>query len=128
MQHFRFILRAHVDMNAYRIGPYSYGILHLSHKNLVIGIRTQRTGCREMDDQTDIASIASVAVQRQAHVSQNSIGSALSHLVHCGRHVRQAGDGAYGDAVIHRYNDRSASLAIQNALQSYRLSDLAHDW
>ncbi len=54
-----------------------------------------------MNDQSDIAPIAPMAVQRQPYVSLNRIGAALSHLVHNDGHVREACDGAYGDAVTH---------------------------
>src|SRR5512137_1022057 len=80
-----------------------------------------------MNDQSDISSIASVTMQRQAHVPQNGIGSTLGHLVHCGWHVNQPGDRAHRYAMIHWNYDRSVSFAIQDALQSDRFSDLAHE-
>jgi hypothetical protein len=59
-------------------------------------------------------------------MSQHGIGAALCYLVYNGGHVNQPGYGAYRYAVIHGNYDRSMGLAIQDALQSDRLSDLAH--
>jgi hypothetical protein len=126
VQHFRFILGTYVDMNAHCIFSDSDSVLHSRNHDLMVGVGTQGTGCREVNDQSNISTIASVAMQRQAHVSQNGIGSTLSYLVHCGGHVNQPGDRAHRYAMIHGNYDRSVSFAIQNALQSDRFSDLAH--
>jgi hypothetical protein len=79
-----------------------------------------------MNDKSNITPIAPMTMQRQAHVSQNGIGAAFGHLVHCGWHINQPGNGAYRDAVIHGNYYRSVSLAIQDAFQPDRLSYPAH--
>jgi hypothetical protein len=80
-----------------------------------------------MNYQTNISPVAAVAMQRQAHMTQDCIRAALCHLINGGRHVYQSFYWAYGYAMVHGDDYSSPSFAIQDALQPDRLSDLAHE-
>jgi hypothetical protein len=79
-----------------------------------------------MNYQANVAAIAAVAMQRQAHMTQDGIRPALCHLINGGRHVYQPFYRAHGYAMVHGDYYSSPSFAIQDALQPDRLSDLAH--
>ena len=68
--------------------------LDIGHQNLVIGVGAKRAGGREMNDKSNIAPVATMTVQRQTHVSQYGIGSALGYLIHSSWHIDESGDGA----------------------------------
>jgi hypothetical protein len=79
-----------------------------------------------VDNQSHIPAVSTVAVQRQAHMPEHSVGAALCHLINCGWHINDAVYRADGYAVVHRDYDCSAGFAIPDSLQPDRLSYLAH--
>jgi hypothetical protein len=80
-----------------------------------------------MNYQANISAVAAMAMQREAHMTQDGIRPALCYLINGGRHVYQPVYRAHGYAMIHGDYYSSPSFAIQDALQSDRLSDLAHE-
>ena len=59
-------------------------------------------------------------------MSQDGIGPAFCHFVYRGRHIDQSGNWSYRYSMVHGNDDGPVRLAIQDALQPDRLSDLAH--
>jgi hypothetical protein len=80
-----------------------------------------------MNYQTNIPAVAAMAMQRQAHMTQDGIRPSLCHLINGGGHVYQPIYGAHRYAMVHGDYYSSPSFAIQDALQPDRLSDLAHE-
>ena len=122
LEHVGFVRGADVDVYAHAVRSVRQRILHGVHQDLGVRVRTPHRAAGQVENKSHVLAIPAVSIERKSHVSEHGIGAAKGHGIDHLPHVLDAGDGADGNAMVHRHDHGPARLAIDDALHAYRLA------
>ena len=117
-QHLLLVGIAQVHMDGDSVSSVTDGFFHSGNQGLVVAVGGEFCGGGKMNDKANVRSGPAVAAADEPLVHQDSVCTALGHVIDSFLHVGEALDGTHGDAVVHGNDDGAAVIAVDDAFKT----------